>query len=69
MGKKTFPIEKVNPKYRDQCWDCGKDKYKDVRDMGAIGIAMRKCPVCKKVKGVIPARDWAYRAGDLEKYI
>lgn len=37
--------------------------------MGNIGVAIRECPECKETKGVIPARDWAYRAGKLEKYI
>lgn len=55
--------------FTDMCYDCGNKKYPNVRDMGAIGVALRKCPECGKVKGVVPGRDWAYRAGMFEKVI
>lgn len=58
-------------KYDDACYDCGVNKYEEKRfgALSGIGIYTGKCPVCKKVKGIVPARDWAYRAGEFEKYI
>jgi len=47
--------------YQSMCNDCGKKTYGKVkRDAGAITIALRKCPVCGKKKGIIPATDWRY---------
>ncbi len=60
-------MKKKPTEYKDQCFDCGKKNYPKKRDMGAIGVAIKRCPECGMVKGVVPARDWAYRAGDLEK--
>lgn len=56
-------------RFEDMCWDCGIKRYPEKRDMGSIGVALKKCPKCGKKKGIIPARDWAYRAGELNKVI
>lgn len=56
--------------YKEMCFKCGVKKYprnrKDAFD--GIGISMGTCPVCKaKGVGIVPGRDWAYRAGEFEK--
>ncbi len=48
-------------KYKSMCFDCGEKTYgKPRRDLGAITVSMGKCPVCKKQKGIVPARGFYY---------
>jgi NAD-dependent SIR2 family protein deacetylase len=54
--------------YEDCCSDCGNKRYEKKRDMGMIGVAIRRCPLCQKKTGIIPARDWAYQAGVYNKF-
>ncbi len=44
------------------CLDCGDKRYPHKQELGAITVSMDKCPICKKRAGIVPARDWAYRA-------
>ena len=62
---------KIKDKYKAMCYECGKYRYIEKRKdaFEGIGVSLQKCPICKKKKGVIPARDWLYRAGLIEKYI
>lgn len=58
--------------FKDMCWSCGKERYPDVRAhaLDGIGVSIGTCPICKKKKvGIIPGRDWAYRANMFEKVI
>jgi Zn finger protein HypA/HybF involved in hydrogenase expression len=58
--------------YESMCFKCGVKKYPEKKKhaLEGIGVAMGKCPVCKKENvGIIPGRDWAYRAGEFEKVI
>ena len=50
------------PEYQEMCGDCGKKKYPnaDESKFNGITVSMGKCPVCKKEKGIIPSRDWAW---------
>lgn len=45
------------------CNECGKKRYKIIRDAGAITICMGECPICKKEKGIVPASDWQFMCG------
>lgn len=63
-------IKKIE--YKDCCHKCGIRLYLEKRKdaLVGIGVSIGKCPICKKDNvGVIPARDWQYRAGLFEKYI
>lgn len=51
------------------CNDCGKKRYKIVREAYGITVCMGTCPICNKEKPIIPASDWAYmvgKTGDLD---
>ena len=58
-------------KWEDMCMDCGEVRYPEVRKnaFNGIGISMGRCKVCRNEEGIIPARDWMYRAGVYEKVI
>ena len=58
-------------KYQAMCYDCGVKRYPEKRKdaFEGIGVSLDTCPVCGEEKGIIPARDWEYRAGRFEKYI
>lgn len=51
-------------KYKRMCSECGEKRYPKKRELGAITVSLGKCSVCGKNKGIIPARDWAYQAGE-----
>lgn len=57
--------------FQDMCFDCGKGRYPEERKDGlnGIGVAFKKCDICGEEKGIIPARDWAYRAGEFIKWL
>jgi hypothetical protein len=46
-------------KMKDCCWECGKDRYKPVKEKHGITIYEGICPFCKKKKMLVPALDWA----------
>jgi len=46
------------------CVECGEKRYKKIRGLEAITVSMGVCPICGKKKTIVPARDWAYRAGE-----
>ena len=54
--------------FESMCYDCGISRYPRKRDMGNIGVSFGECLECGKKKGIIPARDWAYRAGYIDKW-
>lgn len=57
-------------KWRDLCPDCGKLLYPEVRKgaLDGIGVSMGTCKRCKRNgMPIVPARDWMYRAGVLNK--
>jgi len=58
-------------KYKDLCFDCGSKRYPEKRKdaLNGIGVSLGVCPECGKEGGIIPARDWSYRAGEFEKVI
>lgn len=52
--------------YQDVCYDCGSQMYPKRRDERIDGITVHSgiCPVCHDEKTIIPADDWARRAGE-----
>lgn len=65
--KKSRESEKNKKKieFKNMCWDCGSKLYPlSVNDLYGITMTQDVCPVCKKIKGIIPARDWEYRFGN-----
>jgi len=50
--------------YTHCCNECGSKKYKVIREAGAITICIGQCPICKKIKPIIPASDWQFMEGD-----
>ena len=54
--------------YIDCCNDCGMKRYKIVQDADGITVHGGICPLCKKSRMIIPARDWKYMEGDDSKW-
>ena len=50
------------------CNECGKKRYKIIREATGITVSTGTCPICKKEKGIIPASDWEYMMGDDRKW-
>lgn len=54
--------------YQDCCIRCGGHLYRTKRELNGVTIMGGKCPICKRENvGIVPARDWAWACGDLEK--
>ena len=60
-NKKITATEKIE--MISCCSNCGRKRYKVIREAGGITVAKGTCPICKKEKYLIPSCDWDFMIG------